>query len=60
MVDIRGERGSQFGSPIVCALVCCISPVIAHVHLLIEMHDVLYILDTSVENPRSVVIQRGF
>ena len=61
MVDRRGERGSQFGSlssPWLCALVCCISPVVTYVHLLVEMHGVLYILDTSVENPISVVEQK--
>lgn len=41
-----------------CTLVCYISPMIAHVRLLVEMHDVLYILDTSIENPRSMVGQR--
>jgi hypothetical protein len=40
-------------------VVCFTSSVPAHVHVLVEMHDVLYFLHASSESPKSVVEKRG-
>jgi hypothetical protein len=40
-------------------VVCFISSALAHIHVLVKMHDVLYFLHASSESPRSVVEKRG-
>jgi hypothetical protein len=40
-------------------LVCYLFSALARVHMIVKIHNVLYILYTSIESPRSVVEKRG-